>query len=355
MHDAWLVAEGVATAVVDRAEDRRRVVGVHERARSVVDRLAGDRRVVGVHHAVHEPDEHPAGDERRLRLDDGLEQRDVRLSRIGGRGVVAGDGVVGELLQQRHVATRGDVLERPDAQMAARHPGQHGARQQHLAGDRLAGRDDGERARRRDPERVHRLADEVLAQHRSERRPAVAAAGERCRSGALQVQVTAPALTVDELAEQQRAAVAEPWRVAAELMPGVGLGERRRSLGQSRTDERGDASGAAQLVDVEAQLHSQRLVEHDEARFGDRGGAPRLVQALQLGEGRALQWQRRPVGDDHHDDANGVDRRRPERPSPSAIDEVGETPKRSGGGELGRRGEQLACEPSPKFSRAGCG
>ena len=170
--------------------------------------------------------------------------------------------------------------------MAARHPSQHGARQQHLSGDGRAGGDDGQRARRRDPERVHGLTDEVLAQHRSERGQAVAPAGERCRSGAFQVEVTAPALTVDELAEQQRATVAEPWRVAAELMPGVGLGKRCRFLGQSRTDERGDASGAAQLVDVEAQLHSQRLVQHDQARLGDRGGAPRLVQALELGEGR---------------------------------------------------------------------
>ena len=121
---------------------------------------------------------------------------------------------------------------------------------------------------------MHRLTDEVLAQHRSERGQAVAPAGERCRSGAFQVEVTAPALTVDELAEQQRATVAEPWRVAAELMPGVGLGKRCRFLGQSRTDERGDASGAAQLVDVEAQLHSQRLVEHDQARLGDRARRP---------------------------------------------------------------------------------
>ena len=30
--------------------------------------------------------------------------------------------------------------------------------------------------------------------------------------------------------------------------------------------------------------------------------------------------------------------------------QAGETPKRSGGGELGRRGEQLACEPSPDDS-----
>ena len=38
-----------------------------------------------------------------------------------------------------------------------------------------------------------------------------------------------------------------------------------------------------------------------------------------------------------------------EPPGPR-MGKVGETPKRSGGGELGRRGEQLACEPSPEES-----
>ena len=60
--DVRLVAVRVAPAVVDRAEDRGRVERVHERARPVVDRLARDRHVVGVHHAVDEPDEHPLGD-----------------------------------------------------------------------------------------------------------------------------------------------------------------------------------------------------------------------------------------------------------------------------------------------------
>ena len=58
--DARLVAVGVAPAVVDGAEHRRRIVAIHERARAVVDRLARDRRVVGVHHAVDEADVHPA-------------------------------------------------------------------------------------------------------------------------------------------------------------------------------------------------------------------------------------------------------------------------------------------------------
>ena len=124
---------------------------------------------------MHEADEHPPGDERRLRLGDSLEQGDVRLLGVGCTGVVASDGVVGEPAQQRHIAVHGGVLERPDAQVAAGDPDEDGAGQQHLADDGLAGGHDGESPCRRDPERVHGLTDEVLAQHRPECRPAVAA------------------------------------------------------------------------------------------------------------------------------------------------------------------------------------
>ena len=61
----------------------------------------------------------------------------------------------------------------------------------------LARGDDRERPRRRDAERVHRLADQVLAQHRADRGLAVAAAGERRAPRPLQVQVAAPAVDVD--------------------------------------------------------------------------------------------------------------------------------------------------------------
>ena len=86
LRDVRLVAVGVAAAVVDRAEHRGRVERVHERARPVVDRLAGDRHVVGVHDAVDEADEHPLGDQRRLRLDDGLEERESAAARPPGGG-----------------------------------------------------------------------------------------------------------------------------------------------------------------------------------------------------------------------------------------------------------------------------
>ena len=76
LRDRRLIAVGVAAGVIDRAEDGRRVVRVHERARAVVDRLAGEGHVVGVHHAMDEADQLPSGDQARLPLDDRLEERE---------------------------------------------------------------------------------------------------------------------------------------------------------------------------------------------------------------------------------------------------------------------------------------
>ena len=304
--DARLVPERVAPAVVDRAEDRRRVVGVDERARPVVDRLARDRHVVGVHHAVHEPDQHPAGDERGLRLDHRLEEGDIRLLRVGGSGLVAGDGVVGEPPEQCHVAVHGDVLERSDSQMAAGDPGEDRAGQRHVAPHRLACRDDSERSGGRDAQCVHRLADEVLAQHRAERGAPVQAAGVRRRTRALEVEVTRRPITVDELPEQQRPAVAEAAGEAAELVPGVGLGDCGRALGQAVAGEGGDARRAAQHLHVETELNRQGLVQHHEPRVRQWRRAPGRREPFQVDEVRAQQRQRRPFGGDHRDDANAT-------------------------------------------------
>ena len=104
---------------------------------------------------------------------------------------------------------RRGVLERPDAQVAAGYPDEDRTRQQDLASDGLAGRDNRQGTRRRDPQRVHRLRHEVLAQHRAEGGLAVAAAGVRRRTRTLEVDVTTPAVTVDELAEQERSTVTE--------------------------------------------------------------------------------------------------------------------------------------------------
>ena len=169
------------------------------------------------------------------------------------------------------------------ATRASTAPGQHG-----LALHGATGRHDGEAAGGGDAEGVHRLADDVLAQHRADRGEAVAAAGERRTSGALEVQVAQPAGVVDELAEQQGAAVAEPRGVAAELVAGVGLGDRRRALGEAGAGQQPDAV-AAEPVRVEAELGGQRLVEGEHPGLRGLGGLPGQGQLGQLAGEAAVE------------------------------------------------------------------
>ncbi len=165
LSDAGLVAVGVATLPVDRAVDRTGVVAVHEGARSVVDGLSAERDVVRVHHAVDEAHHHPLGDEFGLCIDDRVEQTQGRVRRLGEVWVVACDGVVGQRAGARDVLPRREEGKCSDPQVAGGDPGQDGAGQGLLAIDGLSGGDDSERARGRDAQRVHALADHVLAQH----------------------------------------------------------------------------------------------------------------------------------------------------------------------------------------------
>lgn len=71
--DLGLLAESVAAATVDGAEDGGRVVGIEEGAGPIVDGLAGDGHIVGIHHAVDESDVHPAGNQLGLAVRDGSE------------------------------------------------------------------------------------------------------------------------------------------------------------------------------------------------------------------------------------------------------------------------------------------
>ncbi len=206
-HDG-LVPVGVAPAVVDRAVDSGRVEGLQECARSVVDGLARDGHVVGVHDPVDEPHEHPSGYQRRLRGDHRLEERAVRVLGLCGVGIVAGDGVIGEAAQEVDVARGAGVLEAAHAQVAVRDPGEHGARQQGLAAYRPSRCHHGEGACRRYAKGVHRLADDVFAQHRADGSQSVAGAREGSAAGTFEVDVAEVPFGVGGLAQQECAPVA---------------------------------------------------------------------------------------------------------------------------------------------------
>ena len=116
------------------------------------------------------------------------------------------------------------------------------------------------------PKRVHRLAHDVLAQHRTDRGQTVAAARERRGPRALEVDVAKAAVTVDDLSEQEGPPVAQTRRVLAELVAGVGLRHRSGPAGYQVADQQAQAIEAAQEGGVEAQLGGQRLVEHQQSR-----------------------------------------------------------------------------------------
>jgi hypothetical protein len=207
--------------------------------------------------------------------------------------MVTGDGMVGQPAKQLQVAGGPGVLEAADPQVAARHAGEHGPGQERLAGHGATGRDHGEGAGRGDAEGVHRLAHDVLAQHRADHRQPVASAGERRPAGTLEVQVPHPALAVDELAQQERASVTQPRDEPAELVPGVCLCHRRGALGDEVADEQGQPVRAPEEGGVEPELGGQGLVEHEQPRVGDLLRLPGHGQLRELpgeavveGEGR---------------------------------------------------------------------
>jgi hypothetical protein len=165
--------------------------------------------------------------------------------------------------------------------MARGYPGEHRARQRPFPAHPLARGDHRERPRGRDAQAVHGLADDILAQHRAYRGLAVGAPGERGTPGPLDVQIAAAPPGIHHLAEQQRAAVPEARRVAAELVAGVGLGDRRNPLRHLPNQQR-DARRLPQLRGIGAQLDRELLVEHQQSGGGRRGRGPRYGKAGHL-------------------------------------------------------------------------
>ena len=155
-----------------------------------------------------------------------------------------------------------------------------------------------ERARGRDAERRHRLADDVFAQHRTERRAAVAAARERRRARALELDVAPHARAIDHLAQQDGAAVAELRHEVAELVAGIGERDRLRAGGEAVAGQDLDGLRRRQHVGIEAELAGQRLVDLDQARRRDRRRIEPGIEALRQPRIAVVEAQRparRPV------------------------------------------------------------
>jgi len=98
------------------------------------------------------------------------------------RQLVPGDDVIGQPPHALGIAAGREILERSDPNVAGSDAGEHRPRQGRLAQHALAGDDGRERPRGWNPERRHRLADDVFAQHGPQRRAAVAPARKRRRA-----------------------------------------------------------------------------------------------------------------------------------------------------------------------------
>ena len=149
------------------------------------------------------------------------------------------------------------ILERADANVAGGDAGEDGPGQRRLPHHALAGHDSGERSRGGNAQRRHRLADDVFAQHRTKRGTAIAPPREGRRAGSLELDVTADAVGVDHLAEQDGAAVAELRHEMTELVAGIGHRNRVGAVGDPLAGEDFGAFRAIQPIRVEAEMDAR--------------------------------------------------------------------------------------------------
>ena len=182
--------------------------------------------------------------------------------------------------QRLDVAARGEELEGADADVARRHARQHRAGQRRLAHHRLAGRHGRQRPGRGNAERRHRLADDVFAQHRTQRRPPVAAPRERCRPRAFELDVATDSVRAHDLAQQDGAAIAQLRHEVAELVAGIGQRDRLGTRRDAITCQDGHTLRRRQRFGIEAELGGERRVELDQAGRRDRRRRKARVKAL---------------------------------------------------------------------------
>src|SRR5262249_56273829 len=95
-----------------------------------------------------------------------------------------------------------------------------------------ASRHSGERSGRRNPERRHRLADDIFAKDRPERRSSVAQSRKRRRARTLELDVAAHPIAIDHFAEKNGTSVTKLSYETPELVAGINHGERLASKGQ---------------------------------------------------------------------------------------------------------------------------
>jgi hypothetical protein len=174
---------------------------------------------------------------------------------------VASNSVVGQPFDLGTFVARGKELKGADANMAGGDTGEDGAGERCFPTDGFPCRDGGQRAGGGYAQRMHGFADDIFAQHRPQCRLAIAAPRKGRATGAFQLHIPAPTMAVDQLAEQEGAAIAQLRGEMTELMPRISLGERMRLFRHSVPRKNGGTEIAIQCRAIEPQFFGQRVVQ----------------------------------------------------------------------------------------------
>ena len=124
-----------------------------------------------------------------------------------------------------------------------------------------------------------------------ERGAAVAAAGERGGARALELDVAADAVRVDDLAEQDRPAVAELGHEIPELVAGIGHGDGVGARGNRLSGQDFGALRGLQQVRIEPELDRQRPVQLDQPGRGHGGRRDAGKEAVRQRRIRVLEGE----------------------------------------------------------------
>ena len=205
-------------------------------------------------------------------------------------GVVTGDHVIRQHSEGVLVALPREVLKRTHPDVAPRHPRQDSTRLMGFTRDSLARRDCGERTCAGDTQCRHRLADDVLAQDRTESRTSIAVARERSRTRTFELNVATYTIPIDQLAQENCPTVAQPGHPAPKLKSRIRHGQWLGTLRHSIPSEHFDALGCDQELGVESELAREALVQTDQARLGHRGW--RQAREETLGKSRVAVVER---------------------------------------------------------------
>ena len=186
------------------------------------------------------------------------------------------DGVIGKRVEQRLLPAR-CVLKGAHTQVAARNARQHSTGQHGLAHDGFARCNHSQTARGRDPQRMHRFADDVLTQHRPHGGTPIAAARVGRLPRAFEGDVHTLAGWCEVFAQQQGSSITK-HREVAKLMARIRLRDGLGALGQHLT--RPDARSLQRILRdiVQAQLARQSVVPHHHLRCTHTRGCRSFVE-----------------------------------------------------------------------------